>query len=298
MARWEGGSAGCVSRAYRFLPQSVTGATNEERVVEYIHALGEDSGVEVLISGFFEMPEVEQRAFFVALDDPVIERPPPPPAQLVPPVPAVQQPPPPLMIPVEVPVRRGHRAKVLRVTVLSGLWRPKHHHKQLLGGSPLHSSWRLHIRMNDCALVTRPRKASHEMDFDESFAVTLRNGDDDYGLLLVELRSLLDVELACGGLEVVAGAVAGFSEPGGARLHMSGNVLEGDLLMRVAVEDEVVALLPNGNGGGVAPARPRKLQRSNSTGDVVDSTRVIVHSNVVSVNSVERTHSQALFASI
>jgi hypothetical protein len=39
---------------------AVTGATSEARVVDYIRGLGEEVGLELLITGFFEMSEREQ----------------------------------------------------------------------------------------------------------------------------------------------------------------------------------------------------------------------------------------------
>lgn len=62
------------------------------------------------------------------------------------------------------------------------------------------------------------------MDWNEAFSAVLPG--NTFGLLLVELRTLLDVSLASGGLEVSAQQLAAYGDVRGAPLHLDGDVVE------------------------------------------------------------------------
>ncbi len=133
----------------------------------------------------------------------------------------------PQLIPVEPPRRnntgnnnnngnngnnnRAATSKMLKVTAFSGRWTPKAGQEALLGGSQLQCSWRLHFNVNERVFATAPHKASHEMDFAECFTTVLHRGE--VGILSVELKNLLDVTLASGGVEIAADALNFFAGP-------------------------------------------------------------------------------------
>jgi hypothetical protein len=96
-----------------------------------------------------------------------------------------------------------------------------------VAGSALASTWRLHLAFNESVLQTRPVSASAEMTFNETFSATLSS--DNVGILLIELRNLMDVTLAMGGLEVSPDSIRQFSGEEGGVVRLSGEALEGQL---------------------------------------------------------------------
>ncbi len=94
-------------------------------------------------------------------------------------------------------------------------------------GSALASTWRLHLSFNEINHQTRPVSASADMGFNETFAATLSS--DNVGILLVELRNLMDVTLAMGGLEVSPDSIGQFAGEEGGSIRLSGEALDGTL---------------------------------------------------------------------
>ena len=159
---------------------------------------------------------------------------------------------------------------LVEISVLRASWRLQNGQERVICGSALASNWRIHLSFNDRTFATRPLESRANMVINEFFVSALRSSL--VGILLIEVRNLLDVSLAMGGIEVSSEGVGRYASPEGADLQMSGPVIEGSLTLRVVVREGVSADGNDGLAGAPALKRAKKLQRSHSTGDVVNGS--------------------------
>ena len=126
---------------------------------------------------------------------------------------------------------------LVEISVLRASWRLQNGQERVICGSALASNWRIHLSFNDRSFATRPLESRANMVINEYFVSALRSSL--VGILLIEVRNLLDVSLAMGGIEVSSEGVGRYASLEGAELQMSGPVIEGSLTLRVVVREGV-----------------------------------------------------------
>ena len=184
------------------------------------------------------------------------------------------------MIPEPVPVERKE-CSLVEISILRSHWRLMPGQERMISGSALASNWRFHLSFNDSVYVTRPIEGSTNLVINEYFISALRNSL--VGILLVEVRNLMDVTLAMGGIEVSSANGAGrYAGPDGFELQMSGPIVEGSLTLRVVVRSgmqEPIGNLPKSEiidltheEGEPSALKKKKMSRSRSMNDLVEGT--------------------------
>ena len=231
---------------------AITSATNKARCVEFLSTLG--YSLENAIESFFELPESDKELFFVA--DPEDEgqnnnNPGDAGGGGM----------------VEVPVERP-KLVLVNINLFSSEWKVRSGKE--LEVQPLW--WRFYVSLNDSNFATRTVKGCREVDVNERFVTTLKM--NDVGILLVELKNLMDMPLAMGGIEVTSNGAGAFEDVEGAELRMSGEELEGTVRMRITFQREQSA--------------PKKLKRALSAGNIAGERLRIAGPSLMSLEEAKR----------